>query len=107
MPANASPVNEVFYVDVIFDKLSQFRRLPHVVTGALIGFSFPARMAEDFFGKLENFVQKLFEVSKSLLYSKLRCFWYLRFAGWFCGRNGRLSHRRVLLRREFISGRAC
>jgi len=30
--------------------------------------------AKDFFGKLKDFVQKLFEVSKSLLYSKLRCF---------------------------------
>jgi hypothetical protein len=30
--------------------------------------------AKVFFRKLKNFVQKLFEVSKSLLYSKLRCF---------------------------------
>ena len=74
MPANPLPVNEVFCLDAIFEQFVQIRRQPRVPRGRTGFFLSLARGGQRFFWKLKNFVQKLFEVSKSLLYSELRCF---------------------------------
>jgi hypothetical protein len=74
MPAISLLVNEVFYLAAIFAQSAQIRRQLQVPCGSTGVFPRPPERAGVFFRKLRNFVQKLFEVSKSLLYSELRCF---------------------------------